>query len=143
MANHLEALPIELLHQITSYLLPSHAPDRSILDHDPHSPLIDLASSSHTLQEAVETYCRTTLLQWSSVTKFDGKMPKTKRPKTTHRGILLKWKKSHCVWCGKKSVRKAVLATGFGCCAECDKKHWPDKIVRCLYLFNMGRHGHC
>lgn len=128
--SHLESLPIELLHHITSYLLPSHAPNRSVLDNEPHSSLIDLASCSRTFKDVVESYCRTTLLQWSDITRFKGAMPKSKRAKTTHRGILLKWKKTHCVFCGKKSVRKAVLCTGLGCCAECDRVQWTDKIVR-------------
>ncbi|KAF1349119.1 hypothetical protein BDV97DRAFT_422517 [Delphinella strobiligena] len=125
-----ESLPIELVHQVCSYLLPSHDPDRSILDKNPPSPLIPLASTSRVFRDGVESYCRTTLLQWAPITKFDGKIPSSKKVKKSHRGLLLRFKKRRCVFCGKASQRKAILCTGFGCCSACDKKEWPDKITK-------------
>ena len=128
-SRHIEELPIELLHHIISHLLPTHNANRSTLEADAPSPLLDVAASSRTLCRAVESYSRTTLLQWSTVTKFRGQMPKSKTANVSHRGFLLRWKRSHCVWCGKKSQRKAILCNGFGCCSACDKKQWPEKIV--------------
>ena len=127
--DHLSTLPIELIHHITGYLLPTHDAGRSTLEHEATSPLLPLAHTNTALNSAVESYCRSKLLQWSSLTKFQGQMPKSKKAKTTHRGLLLRWKRTHCVWCGRRSQRKAVLATGFACCADCDRKYWPDKIV--------------
>ncbi|KAL1303736.1 hypothetical protein AAFC00_007081 [Neodothiora populina] len=127
----IEDLPPELLHHICGYLFTAHDPDRSVLATEVPSPLIDLAGTSRALRDAVETYCRRTLLSWASITKYDGVLPKpSKKVTKSHRGVLLRWRKTHCVFCGKKSVRKAVLRTGFGCCAKCDKLEWPDKITK-------------
>lgn len=139
VSSRLESLPIELHHQICTYLFPQHDPMRG---HYPstsssnkhllnHEPLISLAASSLTLANAVETFSRTLLLQWQPLTKFHGSssIPKARKAKTTHRGLLIRWRDTHCVWCGKKSWRKAVLCSGLGCCRGCDKERWPDKIV--------------
>lgn len=156
----LESLPLELLDQICSYLFPTHDPmrghtrtsqndDRSFDPETPshriQEPLNCLAASSRTLLNAVESFSRTLLLRWQPMTKFRTLIPPTahlppklqtavlkiaERIKLSHRGDLLRWRNSHCVWCGKKSLRKAVLCTGLGCCAKCDKLHWADKITK-------------
>jgi len=135
-ANHFGRLPPELVRTICSYLLISHEPHRSSLDTEPPSPLTQLALVSHACRDAVESYARGLLLQWAPVTESTvDRMLKSKKTKT-HRGILLQWKEVHCVWCGKESERKAILATGLGCCWDCDKEEWPDKIVYFPFLFS-------
>lgn len=128
--NSLEALPHELVHHICSYVLPTHEPNRSTLADSVPSGLTQLAATGRSLHMAVEAYSRTTLLKWAGVTKSDGKLPKSKKSKKSFRGILTRFTRKHCVFCGAKSQRKAILRTGFGCCAQCDRKEWPDKIVR-------------
>jgi hypothetical protein len=43
---------------------------------------------------------------------------------------VLSWSDKHCVFCGKKSVRRAILANGLRCCDSCDRKEWPGKITK-------------
>ncbi|KAK3073153.1 hypothetical protein LTR53_005535 [Teratosphaeriaceae sp. CCFEE 6253] len=46
------------------------------------------------------------------------------------RGGLLWGIERYCVFCGKRSVRSAILANGLRCCATCDQAQWPDKITK-------------
>ncbi|GAB7352465.1 hypothetical protein MBLNU459_g2873t1 [Dothideomycetes sp. NU459] len=130
--NRLDSLPIELLHQICSYLFLKHDPMRGYRSGDLRydDPMIHLAACNRTLLGAVESFSRTLLTQWQPITNFKGSMVKDPDGNVTHRGLLYAWKRRHCVFCGKSSMRKAVLCTGLGCCAKCDKAQWPDKLTK-------------
>lgn len=52
----------------------------------------------------------------------------TNIPFTGPEGILT-WAEKHCVYCGKYTVRSAIMMNGFRCCKKCDATHWPDKIT--------------
>lgn len=46
------------------------------------------------------------------------------------RNGLLNWAEKHCVFCGNKSSRSAILMNGLRCCTKCDREQWPDKITK-------------
>ncbi|CZT24986.1 uncharacterized protein RCC_10715 [Ramularia collo-cygni] len=136
--DHLTQLPSELLHSIFSYLLPRHSPERSIFDpknekKNPCSHELDkVAATNKVLRSEVNEWAMHFLLSHKSITKFQAPKSATKKDRTTNylrgRKGLLTWCSSHCVFCGKKSARSAILVNGFRCCMACDKAQW-EKIT--------------
>ncbi|SMQ53897.1 unnamed protein product [Zymoseptoria tritici ST99CH_3D7] len=144
----LSSLPPELLDEVISYLYPAHFPDRILFpkqDESPCShPLDFLAATNHSLRSAVNAWAHSFLLQHahitnckpktslpSSKTKSKSKMKTAPSPNLLRgRSGLLTWSEKHCVFCGKNSVRRAILANGLRCCDACDRKEWPDKITK-------------
>ncbi|KJX99238.1 hypothetical protein TI39_contig367g00020 [Zymoseptoria brevis] len=144
----LSLLPPELLDEVISYLYPAHFPDRILFskqDDSPCShPLDFLAATNHSLRSAVNAWAHSFLLQHAHITKYRPNTPsasskakskskiKTAPSPNLLRGRsgLLTWSEKHCVFCGKKSVRRAILANGLRCCDACDRKEWPGKITK-------------
>ncbi|TKX19852.1 hypothetical protein C1H76_8050 [Elsinoe australis] len=149
-SNPLTALPIELLHHILSHLVSSHGLNhRTILSwyrtpwdlvssNDiqrfgplaPGTPLLELRNVNKSTRRAVDAYSHRLLLTWSHMRPYKPlKTPKLE-DKRNHTAELLKLIHTHCVFCGRKSTRRATLMNGLGCCQKCDKEQWPDKITK-------------
>lgn len=130
--DHLTQLPAELLHLIFSYLLPTHAPDRAAFDPKQEKScshaLDKVAATSKMLRAEVNEWAQHFLLSHKDITKFEPPKSTTKKTGTTNylrgRKGMLTWCSTHCIFCGKKSARSAILANGFRCCAACDKAQW-------------------
>lgn len=130
--DHLTQLPAELLHAIFSFLLPTHAPDRTVYGSKEEKPcsheLDKVAATCKLLRSEVSEWALHFLLSHRSITKFA--LPKSTAQKSgivNHlrgRKGLLTWTSTHCIFCGKKSKRSAILVNGFRCCSACDKAHW-------------------
>jgi hypothetical protein len=43
---------------------------------------------------------------------------------------MLTWSEKKCVFCGKKSARRAILVNALRCCESCDRREWPGKITK-------------
>ncbi|KAF4549138.1 Hypothetical protein D9617_23g005530 [Elsinoe fawcettii] len=153
MSDPLTSLPTELLHNIFSLLIPSHdvrlscpssLPRQYYTSHAsaPHQvqqrfaplapglPLLNLTLTSRALQSAINAFSHLLLLKWSHIKNYRPLKTASLEAKRNSFATLLKLIRTHCVFCGKKSSRRATLMNGLGCCAACDKKEWPDKITR-------------
>ena len=138
--DHLTRLAPELQHMIFGYLLPSHEPDKAF-ETEPskdekkgctHS-LDYLAATCKALRDEVNEWALHFLAQHKDITKY--KPFKTNRIQQRRdflrgRHGLLTWADKHCVFCGNKSSRSAILMNGLRCCSKCDKEQWPDKITK-------------
>lgn len=144
--DHLSSLAPELQHMIFDHLLPSHEPDKAFDDLDrappptpktkkqPNThPLDYLAATSKALRDEVNEWALHFLAQHKEITKYRHfKTEKIQQRRDFLRGRhgLLTWMERHCVFCGNKSSRSAILMNGLRCCKKCDKEQWPDKITK-------------
>lgn len=133
--DHLTTLPSELLHQICSHLLPAHKPDLAFEDiPSPPSaadhPIRQLSLTCRHLQAETNSWALHFLKQHTSVTKYKALQSSKLQHQRNFLQELLKWMAKHCIFCGKNSVRRAILVNGFVCCMKCDKEQWPNKITR-------------
>lgn len=143
--DHLTALPTELQHIIIGFLYPTHQqekafhestknpPDCEVREKAACHPLDFLAATCTTLRNEIMVWSRIMLVKHSDITNY--KPLKTTKLQSQRnflrgRGGLLTWTEKHCVFCGKKSARSAVLMNGLHCCAPCDRDQWPDKITK-------------
>lgn len=135
---------------IFDHLFFRHTPDKALYeaDHDwrytdevdmstCNQPLDYLSASCKLLRAEINDWAIHFMTTHSDITKFQ--MPKTaKKDKTFNmlrgRKGLLSWAYIHCMFCGKKSSRNAILMNGLRCCAKCDKAQWPDKITKTAAL---------
>lgn len=130
--DRLTTLPAELLHRIFSYLFPTHSPERAkyvAKEEKPCShPLDYVAATNKRLRCEVSEWALHFLLTQKSVTKYQ--LPKSAKAKShtaSHlrgRRGLLSWSATHCIFCGTKCSRSAILMNGFRCCKACDKAQW-------------------
>lgn len=130
--GYLTQLPPELLHNIFSFLFPTHAPDRAVYDNKKEKKcsheLDKVAATCKLLRAEVSEWALHFLISHNNITKF--KLPKSAAKKSgtvNHlrgRKGLLTWSSNHCIFCGTKSGRSAILANGFRCCSACDKARW-------------------
>lgn len=149
--DHLTQLPAELLHVIFSFLLPTHIPDRAVFDSKKEKPcsheLDKVAATSKLLRSEVNEWALHFMIAHKTITKFEVPKSVTKRDRTANRlrgrKGLLTWCSTHCVFCGKKSARSAILVNGFRCCAACDKAQWyvssrmiMTLIISSLFIFD-------
>lgn len=145
----LNDLPVELLLQICGYLLPAHdvaGPDTRKEDLTPSDylsskspktsayfapgfPLLALKNTSRTLHATTEYYSKLELALHKDITRYKEYKTKAAQNKRCYTNELFKWMRTHCAFCGQPSKRRAILFNGLGCCRDCDKKEWPDKIV--------------
>ena len=165
----LDTLPVELLHEICSYLIGPlsgfpgstglHSDDVPLAP-DPLHPFYALAGSCRVLRLAVESYCQRLLRTHRDIMKI--KLPdidrlpdaeptpttperkrkaKAKSREVIYRVLWVKWARSHCAFCGKRSVRRAIFNTLIRCCAKCDAAFWPPKITmsEALKSFNLTK----
>ncbi|KXS94268.1 hypothetical protein AC578_9652 [Pseudocercospora eumusae] len=147
--DRLSALPTELLHHIIAYLWPTHFAEKAF--HETHY----LSATCKTLRSEVNDWARSWLVQHSDITKFkEGRVwPKatTKRNGVVQmrknfntnflrgrHGALLNWAEAHCIFCGKKSRRAAIMMNGFRCCTQCDKNQWPEKVTMSQAVDDYG-----
>ncbi|KAF2238962.1 hypothetical protein EV356DRAFT_563635 [Viridothelium virens] len=167
----LEGLPNEILDHILGYLIgpfcgrpgatgldwPDPVPSSNKYESAVNvQPLFQLAMVSRHLNTLVEDFCRRLLFQYQSIgllkSSKDGVIHATKgsRPvvqivskrKEAHRCVWVKWSRQHCVFCGKKSVRRAVFNNQLRCCQSCDRKRFPEKITMTAAMnqFDLKRH---
>ena len=163
--DYISGLPPEIIHHICSYLFASHEPSKRPSEYDAgleddrtagkerlrpkkgqkdyHHDLDHLAATSTYLRAQVNEWATHFLLQHQDITNY-------KQPKVFQYGVrrnilrsgrpagLLNWSARHCCFCGKKSVRSAILMNGLRCCRPCDDKHWPDKMTKTAARI----HGH-
>lgn len=139
--DRLTTLPPELTHLICDFLLPTHEPDIAFEDilkeksiGTSHA-LDHLAATRHTLRAQVNSWAHHFLRQHAAITHYKGPKPSKKKPKSLENNLrgrrgLLTWTETHCIFCGKKSNRSAILANGLRCCSACDREQWPDKITK-------------
>ncbi|KAM0717456.1 hypothetical protein Q7P37_007308 [Cladosporium fusiforme] len=134
--DHLTTLPPEILQQIASYLYATHNPCPAFGGHiwlaprEPKPALLCLASASKVLHAQANNWAHHHLHAHRAITKY--KDYKTAAAAARQRPLLklLQWSASHCVFCGKKSTRHAILMSGLVCCAACDRAAWPEKITK-------------
>lgn len=141
--DHLTKLPSEILHMIFDFLFCQHRPDRAF-DHDDSIPIITsrcthyldyLSATSRSLRAELNDWAIHFLTSHSEITNFEmAKSTNKARTFNMLRGQkgLLTWARSHCIFCGKISSRRAIMMNAFKCCHKCDKVHWPDKITRTI-----------
>lgn len=128
-------LPSELLHLVFDYVFPTHEPDKAFYvgacfsprkpECIPH-PLEYLAVTCKTLQAEVHNWAKHWLKAHSAITHYKDFKTKAqeKRNYLRGKGGLLVWGEKHCIFCGKSSMRSAILVNGFRCCAKCDFEQW-------------------
>ncbi|EME40553.1 hypothetical protein DOTSEDRAFT_157328 [Dothistroma septosporum NZE10] len=96
-------------------------------------PLDAVAATCRKLRSEVNDRAISFLVQHKEITRFAA-LPKKKRDHTFNmlrgRRGLLSWAEKHCIFCGRKSDRSAILINGLRCCAKCDKAQWPGKITK-------------
>ncbi|KXL43569.1 hypothetical protein M433DRAFT_3557 [Acidomyces richmondensis BFW] len=139
--DHFTKLPSELLHLVFDYVFPTHEPDKAFYTSArfserksgrvPH-PLECLAVTCKRMQAEVHSWAKHWLKAHSDITHYKDYKTKAqeKRNYLRGKGGLLAWGEKHCIFCGKSSVRSAILVNGFRCCAKCDFEQWPDKITK-------------
>ena len=127
---------LELVQPKTSELMKTH-------------PFQNLAATSRQLRQAVEGYCRHLLdrhkdviggkpvpelggMNWEALASKNasGKKKKTKASRQTYRNIWIRAMNERCVWCGKKSQRKAVFDMLIYCCYPCDLRVYGRKVAK-------------
>ncbi|KAK5165140.1 uncharacterized protein LTR77_009237 [Saxophila tyrrhenica] len=141
--DHLTALPSELQHEILDYLFPTHDPDAAAKanyvapsnqpDTKRHHSFDALAATCHALRDGTFSWARLWLIRHQEITNYLPARPELQKKRDFLRGGpsgLLNWMDRHCVFCGKKSIRTAIMMNGLRCCRDCDGKHWPEKITK-------------
>ena len=156
--DHFTSLPPELLHLVFGYLFPTHSPDKAFREEDrpsnsnqrttPH-PLECLASTCTSLRGEIDAWAHHFLVTHQSITKYAPLKTSARQAVRNHLRLLLAWTQRHCIFCGKKSARSAILMNGLRCCSTCDRVHWPDKITKtaardeyCLKDHHLLPHQH-
>ena len=150
--DYLTPIPPEILQNIISYLLAEHNPDRTAEHYrpsrfegpGPDHTLDFLAATCRTLRLEVMDFALHFRLQHGEIMKFKrGKLRTAPKWRGFLRGPygLIEFIHSYCVFCGKESVRWAVLANGLKCCRYCDKQQWAEKITltEALKVFRLSR----
>ncbi|KAK4494602.1 hypothetical protein PRZ48_013958 [Zasmidium cellare] len=154
--DQLTKLPSEILHMIFDYLFCQHKPDKAFDNLNPtNSDDILTATCNHDLDyvSATSRILRAEVNEWAihwlttheSITNF--KLPKTTNKSRTFNMLrsrkgLLTWAKNHCIFCGRSSVRRAIMMNGFKCCSKCDAKEWPDKLTKTTAQKQYGLKEH-
>jgi ribosomal protein L37AE/L43A len=146
----LESLPIEIQHDIFSYLMrplssyPYDGMPRTFAQHSSilvqtenknavkDHPYLNLAASSRHLRNAVEAYCRSLLVQHHG-TMYKKVVGEQKLSKV-YRTVWVNKTYRHCMFCGKATIRRAVFNMLMWCCLKCDNTHYGKRIVRTVYL---------
>lgn len=140
----LTRLPPEIIQQIASYLYATHVPNKAYYDtnYKPPVSLLDLAATSKSLNTQVNDWAHHILHQHRSITKYKDFKTPAAADKQRPLKFLLNWTSKSCVFCGKKSVRSAILMNGLRCCRTCDRDQWPDKITKSAALkeYHMKEH---
>ncbi|KAK3716156.1 hypothetical protein LTR37_006601 [Vermiconidia calcicola] len=146
--DYLSTLPTELQHNIIGCLFASHEPDKPFEPKKPqprYHSLDALAATCRTLRGEVMGWALRFLVQHSDITRYQPRKTakiQAKRDFLCGRDGLLKWAEKHCVFCGTKSSRSAIMMNGLHCCKECDRKEWPDKITKTDAKRDFGLNEH-
>jgi len=112
-------------------------------------PYQNLAATSKQLRLAVEGYCHHLLDRhkdiigkrripelerenWERLASKNafGKRKDTKVRRETYRNVWIRATNEHCVWCGKRSQRKAVFDLLVYCCYQCDERVYGRKLCK-------------
>jgi hypothetical protein len=74
---------------------------------------------------------------WEELAVKNCKRKQTKAHRQTYRNLWVRKSHEHCVWCGKKSKRRAVFDLLVYCCHKCDEKVYGKRlsktVVTCRY----------
>lgn len=127
---------LEMLQPKTSELMKTH-------------PFQNLAATSRQLREAVEEYCRHLLnrhkdvigdkrvpelgcVNWEVLASKNafGKRKNTKARRQTYRNTWIRAVNERCIWCGKRSKRKAIFDMLIYCCYPCDQRVYGRKVSK-------------
>lgn len=135
--DYLTTLPPEIIQHISSYLLASHIPDKAHheLGYGTQRPsfskdLLCLSSTSKILHQQTNDWAHHFLHQHRAITKYKDYKTLSAAAKQRPLKEFLQWTSKHCVFCGKKSLRSAILMNGLRCCGLCDREQWADKITK-------------
>jgi hypothetical protein len=123
---------------------PRYAPKNKFTGNHPY---LCLAACSRSLRMGIEDYCHHLVMKrlqvaakrivkpkyidWSADVaraKAKGKDAATGDIRT-YRFQYLKWAQECCLFCGKKSTRRAIFNLQMWCCKSCDEKEWGSMIV--------------
>lgn len=133
--DHFTSLPTELKHSIMDYIYASHSPDKAKFEvyeryHVPSPDLLSLARASKSMYAEVSSWAHSFLLKHADITKY--RESKTLKAAASHQPLnkFVVWSKRKCAFCGKATVRSAILMNGLKCCQKCDRKEWPNKITK-------------
>jgi hypothetical protein len=162
--GYIMSLPIELQQHIFSYLvkplsrckgngMPQTDRDhqryltiREVKDELIQHPFLNLAATSRSMRNAVESYCAHLIQQnrkrlkfaafsqgldwsdWVAKTPADVLRRDNRKIKCARMAwIRAFWKQ--CMFCQCRTARKAVMDMLYWCCLPCDNKHYGEKIV--------------
>lgn len=143
----ISGIPSEILHEILSYLIIDHDPDRTAKMHSkdakvgekPHV-LLSLAAMSHHFHDHVEDFSQWYLIKHKDRYYFKTnaeleearQIPprRSERLKQNHQGQdhrcyrieLTTVLKGRCFGCNFWTGRRAIMANGVACCEKCDMK---------------------
>jgi len=67
---------------------------------------------------------------WEELAAKNCKRKKTKARRETYRNLWVRKSHERCVWCGRKSKRRAVFDLLVYCCNECDEKIYGKRLSR-------------
>ena len=115
-------------------------------------PYLCLAATNRTLRASIEDYCHHLVnkrlatcikakkivvpkfTDWSAdVAKATAKGKEIPAANLrTYRLQYLRWTYENCLFCGKKSSRRAIFNLQMWCCKSCDEKEWGTKVVSLL-----------
>lgn len=59
-----------------------------------------------------------------------GKRKNTRKRRETYRNVWLRTTHEKCIWCGRRSIRKAVFDMLVYCCFTCDERAYGKKISK-------------
>lgn len=142
----LTGLPPELLHIVFDFLFARHNADKAFLELDRPwlskskrhlsglHPLDAISATSKGLRAQVNDWALHFLLKYKHMAPM--RLPKAGQKHKTFNALrsrtngLLNWADHHCIFCGKKTARFAIMMNGFRCCGVCDYKEWPSKITK-------------
>lgn len=137
MAGHdqFNGLATELKHQIFSYVHTSHFPDKAKFENwgrykAPRPDLLSLALVSKPMYAEVSSWAHGFMLKHTTITKYRERKTAKAAAKQNPLNKFIHWSKHKCAFCGKTTVRTAILMNGLKCCTDCDRKQWPDKISK-------------
>ncbi|ORY15552.1 hypothetical protein BCR34DRAFT_558571 [Clohesyomyces aquaticus] len=127
MSPTLVSLPPEILFNVLSYSSPFNP---TLL---PLHPLYTLAASNSYLRSVVEEFARGLLKQHASINmqivRRGTGVTRGGTQRTVCRHRWMKWLKSTCWHCRRKSERAAILDATMTCCKACDRRVYPKMTM--------------
>lgn len=156
--DFISSLPTETFHEILSYLILDHDPDRGLklealkrrgFKDGPHV-LLSLSVLSKHFRDNVESFCLHYLTQFKEICGFQPAVQlhseyrhstrlaaKPKKDSRIFRVLLVKHLQTKCINCNVRCRTRATLATGVACCLDrwtedCEEEAFPPIVVSLL-----------